>query len=565
MSTQNVSLTPSGYAYTSPAYPNTNLSNGNIEISSANKVVLQFNISNSIVASKINTATLNLSYKLIPAPNQTFDIDMVLVDGVYYSAAVTDGYIYNSVTHSNFNNLVTKSVSTFQRIKSGALSFFANQIDITSIVSNNVSNNILTIILEGSTSIDSFLIDTISLTLNYEEVEPIEPLIIAPSGTYENRLNTIKFEWVYKSATASTQASATIEYRKGSSGSYTALTVYNENNYYDMPANTLSEGVYEWRIKTTDSDGKTSDYSYSSFTVIDAPAIPTITTVENKCISNITWSSTNQVAYEIEVYKGDNLEYRKQVSSYENHHKPNMFFTDNQAYTIRVRVCNIYGLWSQWGSKLQVFSFTNPTKPVINVSVVNNDIVITTDTLGSILYKSDGTTFIPVHKFDDTNKFTDYCIASNVNYKYFVRSYADGYTDSNIISATTEIKGIILQNDNFSINAKKSDEQYTPYSDTLGVEKAVNMYSGRRYGVVDFGEHRSREITRDVLINESDYKVLSDAFLQGKTMVYRDSRGNLIHCLLNDLTFNNAVLDMMYKVSITVTQIEESEEISVYE
>ncbi len=332
-----------------------------------------------------------------------------------------------------------------------------------------------------------------------------------------------------------------------------------------MPANTLNTGMYEWRLKTTDTDGKTSDYAYSSFTVIDRPSVPIITNIDNKCISTITWSSADQNAFEIEIYKGNNLEYDNKISGSENNYKPNMFFA-NTTYTIRIRVCNIYGLWSEWGSKIFTFTFVNPTKPSIIVSPQNSDIIIRTNTEGSILYKSDdGINFIPVYKFTDSKEYRDYNIADDKKYKYFVRKYDAGYADSDKQVAQVSINGIILQNDDFCVNAVKSSDIYMNFTESLSIDKVINYYTGRVFGVLESGEHQDRTITRDILVDESQYDILKQLYLSAIPITYRDDKGNLFRCDLDKPSFKNAILNTKYSISVTVNQIDYIEEISIYD
>lgn len=575
MGSNNISLTPNGWAHTNSWYPTTNYSLSNpIEISGASnslhgesKVILQFDIPSSISGSKINSAVLNFDMQALWDSSQIPQTDHTISTAVYYSSAITSGYVFSTVTHNNYSSLITQGTKTKIKVLSGEQHFYSNQIDITSVVANNIKNGILTIILEGVIGQQQQKINpnSISLGLVYEEVEAVTPLVVAPNGTYENRSNNIKFEWIYKSQTEATQASATLEYRKGSSGSYTAVNVYNSNNYYTIPANTLTAGVCEWRVKTTDTDGKTSDYAYGSFTVIDRPSVPIVTNIENKCISTITWSSAEQIAYEFEAYKGDELVYSKRISSSDNNYKPNMFFA-NDTYTVKIRVCNIYGLWSEWGSKIFTFTFTNPSTPSILVTQGNAVITIKTDTASSILYKSsdNGESYIPIYKFDDKKEFVDYKVASNKIYKYFVRKYENGYTDSKIQIAQVSIKGLMLQNDNEAVNGKLSNDIYMAYNESLYSEKSLNNYVGREYYVIEFGEHKGRTLDRNFLLNKSNYEALKKLFMSNTILTYRDSFGNMFPCVI-DMRGENALMNTMYSVSVTITQVDETEEISIYE
>lgn len=571
MAATNVSLSLIGWTYTNSNIPNTNYANKSPLLAYGSqsqfgecRTILQFDVNSEISASKINSAVLNYSVQI--ATNAGTGKDGKL----YFSSAYTHGYIYNSVTHNNYSSMVTQGVRILKSdVSFSSTSFISNQVEVTSAVANNINDGVLTLVIEGYAGWPLQINpNTISLVLNYEkpaEVLPVPPVITAPNGTYENRQSVIKFQWIYKSQTQATQASVSLEYRNSTSGAYTTININNANNFYDMPSNSFNEGVCEWRIRTTDTDNKTSEYAYGSFTVIDRPSVPIITNIENKCISTITWSSANQTAFEFEVYKGNDVEFSKKISSSANNYKPNIFFA-NTAYTIRLRVCNSYGLWSEWGSKIYTFTFTNPTKPSIIVSPKNSDIIIRTDTEGSILYKSsDNINFTPIYKFTDTKEYRDYNIADDKKYKYFVRKYDAGYADSDNQVAQVSINGIILQNDEFCVNAVKSSDTYMNFTESLSVDKVINYYTGRVFGVLESGEHQDRAITRDILIDESQYGTLKQLYLSAMPVIYRDNKGNLFRCDLGKPSFKNAVLNTKYSISVTVKQIDYTEEINIYD
>ena len=575
MAITNISLTPFGWAYTNSWKPTTNYAYSNplelcgssTSLHGESKVILQFNIPSNMSGSKINTAILNFDMQALWDSSQIVTTDWTIKLPIYYSSAITNGYVFDSVTHSNYTSLITQGVrNRSDDVKSGEKHYYSNQVDITSIVANNINNNILTIILEGLTGVQSQQINpnSISLLFNFEEVDPVTPLVVSPNGTYENRQNEIRFDWIYKSQTEAKQASATLEYRTGTSGSYTAINIYSSNNYYIMPANTLSSGICEWRVKTTDTDGKISEYAYAAFTVIDRPSVPIITDIENKCIAAIFWSSSDQISFEIEIYNENELKYSKKVSSAANNYKPNMFFA-NTTYTIKLRVCNIYGLWSEWGSKIFTFTFVNPVKPSILVAAINHEVIIKSNIIGAMVYKSENNrNFIPIGKTNEDYKFIDFSVASDKTYKYFVRNYEDGFTDSEIQSAQITLKGAILQNSIGYVKLILSTSPFSNYNKSIKTEKTINKYSGRKFGVVEFGEYIEKSITLSVACDTNDISKLDELYLSNQPLTYRDFRGNKFLCVI-DSKSEYQLSKKYYTFDLTIYQVDEKEEINVYE
>ena len=570
MATTNVSLSLAGWTYVNANSSNTNYANqspllayGAQSLQGERKTILQFDVSSKISASKINSAVLNLGIQIAHGDGTGRD------GKLYFSSAYTLGYVYGSVTHNNYSSMVTQGVRTLQSdVSFSSSSYVSNQVDVTSAVANNINDGVLTLIIEGYAGYPwQINPSTISLVLNYDEpaeVLAVIPIIIAPNGTYENRQSSIKFEWIYKSQTQATQASASLEYRNSTSGAYTTINIYNGNNFYNMTANHLNEGVCEWRVRTTDSDGKTSEYAYGSFTVIDRPSVPVITNVENKCISTVTWSSSSQIAFEFEVFRGNDVEFSKKISSSANNYKPNIFFA-NTAYTIRLRVCNIYGLWSEWGSKIYTFTFTNPSKPTITVSTRNHEVVIKSNVIGAIVYKSENnSSYIPIGKIMDNGSFIDYNVANSKLYRYFVRSYVDGYTDSDIQVAQVTIKAVVLQSDTSYIKLRLSQNSYMDYSKTVQTEKVINKYSGRQYGVAEFGEFREKAISLSTTVTQDELETLENLYYSNEVLVYRDFRSNKFYCVIENLNITQVTMKY-YNVVLTVQQIDNTEEVSIFE
>ena len=64
----------------------------------------------------------------------------------------------------------------------------------------------------------------------------------------------------------------------------------------------LPQGTYQWRIKGTNDAGETSAYSeVAEFNVVGKPTAPIINEVPNRTLTQITWNTTDQNAYDITI------------------------------------------------------------------------------------------------------------------------------------------------------------------------------------------------------------------------------------------------------------------------
>lgn len=115
-----------------------------------------------------------------------------------------------------------------------------------------------------------------SLVVEYEDIPPNKPTLTSPVGLNFVANEPILFSWNYSSPVSSPQASATIEYKLSSASTWTTETSSGTSTTWTLSAG-LSAGSYQWRVKATDEQGATSDYSDTKTFSIVAQAAPTPT------------------------------------------------------------------------------------------------------------------------------------------------------------------------------------------------------------------------------------------------------------------------------------------------
>jgi hypothetical protein len=556
-------------------YPGTNFSSASGLKAYGNRLtynkyaILQFAIPDIIKYAKISSASL--SYFLKESSNVSYT--GVAIKGVY-KPILANGIICDTVTYNNLTNLAPVGEFYYPNTSmypSGSWGIYTD--DISSIFANNMKNGYFSLLLEIECPVGMQEYDigsfesgnSASITVTYEETEPVIPTIISPNGTYNNLNQETKFSWRYNSATGAQQASATIEWKTKAASSYSTVVVSGTDTSYTFPSNTFLQGIVEWRVKTTDTAGLTSPYANATFTAIGQPAIPVITNIENKAITTITWNASGQAAYRVKIMKDGKEIISDEVSSPNTYYKPNAFL-ENGTYSVELSIMNAYNLWSNTTSKSFVINVAAPSKPSITAYPMNSEVeIIATYTGKAILYRAEAEeAFIPIAKLSDT-RYTDRNVVSGVQYRYYIRCYDLGFADSKTEDIKISYKGFYLQNSLGMVHITQSEDKFLPFSEELGKEKTLVNYVGREYPVMEIGEHKNLSISRKCLLTIKAYDMLKKIFYSNLPVLYRDTFGNKMFCDISLGKSTRTMLDTYYSVDLTITKIDESEEINIYD
>ena len=189
----------------------------------------------------------------------------------------------------------------------------------------------------------------------------LEPKTAVLDGSIVNR-----FRWQHIISTGTTQAAADLQSSADNATWETLGYVSGAELYYDVPANTFAAGQRYWRVRTYNTDNVAGTWSdAASFTVVAAPAAPTVSATQTPR-PLITWQATGQQGYQITVGSHDS----GLVFGVDNSYKLPIYLPDG-AYTVRVRVQNQYGLWSEWGSC--PLTVANTPGSAITLTATNDD------------------------------------------------------------------------------------------------------------------------------------------------------------------------------------------------
>lgn len=234
---------------------------------------------------------------------------------------------------------------------------------------------------------------------------PSAPTQLSPStGTVIDRTQPNRFSWKHNDDGA--QAGFRIAWRTvapdGTRGAWNYIPnatsfMNTTNQYYDMPANTLPFGNIEWGVKTKDQQGLESPYSQwqliKASQPTNAPTIlyPTDFAEVNTTRVTVTWSSLNQIQYDLALYDSDGWELFHEVKSGGTKQVTiPVDLENNKFYEIHLRVMDsTTGLWSDYTVVVFSTNFTPPLQPIIKQFEEAGDGVI------NILYRAGDYDMLP--------------------------------------------------------------------------------------------------------------------------------------------------------------------------
>lgn len=188
---------------------------------------------------------------------------------------------------------------------------------------------------------------------------------VSPSGVVIDATISNRFSWQHIISTGSAQSKADLQWSADGEAWTTFATVTGANQYYDVPANTFASGTKYWRVRTYNTDGTASEWSAKAeFIAINAPSVPSISVKSTGPRPQITWNTTEQEAYQVTLSNG----YASgTVYGTAKAWQSPVYLADG-TYTVRVRIQNQYGMWSEWGSAALPVSHTEGPEIALEVS-----------------------------------------------------------------------------------------------------------------------------------------------------------------------------------------------------
>lgn len=382
--------------------------------------------------------------------------------------------------------------------------------------------------------------------------KPVSPSGIVIDATIANR-----FSWQHIISTGTPQSKADLQWSADGTTWNTLATVAGENQYYDVPANKFTSGTKYWRVRTYNTDNTASEWSdKAEFIAINAPSAPSIVIQSTGPRPRITWQTSEQEAYQLTLSSG----YASgTVYGTEKAWRSPVYLADG-SYTVRVRVQNKYGMWSEWSAAALPISHTEGEAITLTVTA-GHEAALTWQTAGSYdfyLVERDGVAIARTVQ----KQYIDHTSIGSVTYR--VRGcYADsdnyGVSNSDTAEILPETNMICDLETGVWLEMRLSETQLRTNRTSFSAGVSTVHLAGLAYPVEERSEQRDRALSVACAWPHAQRAAaLALEALVGRLVCLKDRYGNMAIGSLPSLESNCDEFMRRYSFTISHTNREEA-------
>lgn len=362
------------------------------------------------------------------------------------------------------------------------------------------------------------------MTLSVEDVPPTA-WAISPKDVVVDGSKDQIFIWGHASSTGTAQSKTDLQKSTDGSTWQTLATVTGAARQWTCPAGTLTSSVKYWRVRTYNADGIAGEWSDAAqIVVIAAPTAPSIQIKSTGPRPSISWQTSEQEAYQVEL--DGKLSGGTHYGTDKTWTSP-AYLADG-SHTVRVRVQNQYGMWSDWGAA---------ALPVTNTPGANITLTVQASSVADLSWQTSGSYDFylvyrngkPIAKLTQT-QYTDELSSGNVTYQ--VRGCFDGSSNYGLSSAVTvdiraEVHQVSDLDTGLTLRLPYSDSQHRQTTRTVSRQVELLQLSGAYYPVaveVDSGTD-ALSITAALVDDEQVRKLMG---LVGKLVCAKTPQGDMV-------------------------------------
>ena len=380
---------------------------------------------------------------------------------------------------------------------------------------------------------------------------------VSPSGIVIDATIVNRFSWQHIISTGTPQSKADLQWSADGTTWNALATVAGENQYYDVPANKFTSGTKYWRVRTYNTDGTASAWSEKAeFIAINAPSAPSIVIQSTGPRPRITWQTSEQEAYQLTLSSG----YASgTVYGTEKAWRSPVYLADG-SYTVRVRVQNKYGMWSEWSAAALPISHTEGE--AINLTVTaGHEAALTWQTAGSYdfyLVERGGVAIARTAQ----KQYIDHTSIGSVTYR--VRGcYADsdnyGVSNSDTVEILPETNMICDLETGVWLEMRLSETQLRTNRTSFSAGVSTVHLAGLAYPVEERSEQRDRALSVACAWPHAQRAAaLALEALVGRLVCIKDRYGNMAIGSLPSLESNCDEFMRRYSFTISHTNREEA-------
>ena len=380
---------------------------------------------------------------------------------------------------------------------------------------------------------------------------------VSPSGIVIDATIVNRFSWQHIISTGTPQSKADLQWSADGTTWNTLATVTGENQYYDVPANKFTSGTKYWRVRTYNTDNAASEWSEKAeFIAINAPSAPSIVIQSTGPRPRITWQTSEQEAYQLTLSNG----YASgTVYGTEKAWRSPVYLADG-SYTVRVRVQNKYGMWSEWSAAALPISHTEGEAITLTVTA-GHEAALTWQTAGSYdfyIVERDGAAIARTVQ----KQYVDHTSIGSVTYR--VRGcYADsdnyGVSNSDTAEILPETNMICDLETGVWLEMRLSETQLRTNRTSFSAGVSTVHLAGLAYPVEERSEQRDRALSVACAWPHAQRAAaLALEALVGRLVCLKDRYGNMVIGSLPSLESNCDEFMRRYSFTISHTDREEA-------
>ena len=380
---------------------------------------------------------------------------------------------------------------------------------------------------------------------------------ISPSGIVIDATIVNRFSWQHIISTGTPQSKADLQWSADGTTWNTLATVAGENQYYDVPANKFTSGTKYWRVRTYNTDGTASAWSEKAeFIAINAPSAPSIVIQSTGPRPRITWQTSEQEAYQLTLSSG----YASgTVYGTEKAWRSPVYLADG-SYTVRVRVQNKYGMWSEWSAAALPISHTEGEAITLTVTA-GHEAALTWQTAGSYdfyLVERGGVAIARTVQ----KQYIDHTSIGSVTYRVrgcYANSDNYGVSNSDTVEVLPETNMICDLETGVWLEMRLSETQLRTNRTSFSAGVSTVHLAGLAYPVEERSEQRDRALSVACAWPHAQRAAaLALEALVGRLVCLKDRYGNMVIGSLPSLESNCDEFMRRYSFTISHTNREEA-------